>query len=427
MGTLLFAGWRRVQFDTDYFEDLLGLSLGCRVSLDAVEFPSPGLVRLSNVTFYDSESAKMVLACDRIEARRTAGLQKVDVFQCVVVESMGNQILSSIHDHLLTQPQLLDNEIHIHVDTMDFAEPSHPAHRNPMFGNSTIELRATSSGAEMRACLHPASTDAAGPPAEPTKRVATADPTVEVTIWRDVASPTKTTILFESPHIEFPAHLIAGDRPWRSRLSRQTTFRGRIDCHLDDRGWTVDVLGGDLTNLDLSLLVGKEPEAWLTGIAKVAIRRLTMRTSRIQELVCDVRVPYGDVASDRLENALSMWPVSWNRDALDGDPAVDDPNSDRSSSARRNRGAQDSEHQDRAYRNMPYRKFEYRDFDVRLCLSPDQVTLQPLDGARKTILHLDTGVSIQGESMSIDATAPIDQVITAILGPSQRRPRRPTP
>jgi hypothetical protein len=165
------------------------------------------------------------------------------------------------------------------------------------FANTKLELRRIAQGTELRAAFYP--TGCATP--------------IDLTIRRTWTDRAQTMISLETGEFEVPAGLLVGQRNWLPRWTPTATFRGNIWCDLDADGWTWEVLGGQLRNVDLDRFLGRHFDGWIRGTATFDIRTAKFQRGKLQTLDADIFGVSGQIGMPRLSTAASIWQFSWDQ------------------------------------------------------------------------------------------------------------------
>ena len=296
---VVYAGWRNSRYDAAYFSDFCGRSFGCLATVGDAQFVRPGVLQLDAVDFADSETGQTVLGCDAIQIDRRDNAVQISIPIVRAATAAADPLLHTIHERVLRQPRFLENEVIVSVDELRFEQANGLA-----FSKNTIEFRQIDHGTEMRAEFLPRGSE------EP----------IDLTIRRQLTDSGSTNIRLETWQHELPTSLLVGRRNWLPQLTPDATFRGNIWCDLDPRGWSGEVVGGYLRNIDLSSFLGPTYGGWIQGTANFVIRTARFSDGRLESLDVDVNSSAGSVQAQPLISATETWQLSWSKT-----PALDMP------------------------------------------------------------------------------------------------------
>lgn len=302
LATIGYAGWRNHRYDAGHFSDYCGRSFGCLASVGDARYIRPGVLRMVQVSLADSETGQTVLRCDAIEIERQGGAVHLSIPSVEVATPSADQLLFAVHERVLRQPRFLEDEVIVSIGNLRFAQAG-----SLLFSNNTIEMRRIENGTEMRAEFCPSGS------AKP----------VDLTIRRHMNDSGYTKILLETWQHELPTSLLVGHRNWLPQLTPAATFRGNIWCELEPNGWSGEVVGGYLRNIDLTSFVGTTCGGWITGTANIMFRAAKFKNGRLQALDAVADSPAGQVHTQQLTAATDTWQLSWSEQPSLDMPVVD--------------------------------------------------------------------------------------------------------
>jgi len=307
LATVAYAGWRNTRFDAAHFADLLGRSFGCHATIGNADFVRPGMLRLTEVAFSNPETGQSLLRCDAVDVNRIEGALRLSISKVAVADMATDQVLYAIHERILRQPTLLREEVILSIEELSF-------NRVPdcRFSKNTIELRQTSNGTELRSAFYPESSLLRNDPTAPIDPMAP----IDLTMQRNFISPARTRVKLETGPHALPMSLIVGQRNWLPQLTSSATFQGNIWWVSTPQGWTGDVVGGYLRDVELANFLGDRFGGWMDGLADITIYMATFANSRLQELVVDIDSVAGKVRTQQLAAAADVWQLNWTEQPL---------------------------------------------------------------------------------------------------------------
>ncbi len=303
LATLVIAGWRNHEFDEVHFASLVSRVLGCRTTVDDVQFVRPGTVRLVNVNVRDAETGEPFLFLPHVDVQQCPQNVLLAISEARVHDLAVDRILFLIHERVLRQPDLFAvpivatvGRLHCSQRRLETDEPD-PHDSATYFVQNRFELRQIDQGSELRGELRQAA--------------ANVKPAIDLTIRRVLTELPTTTITLQTYDQWISASLLVGRQNWLPRLSPAASFRGNLHVDLDANGWSGEAYG-DFRDVDLGPLVGDRFERFLTGNADFVVRTARFARGRLQEFDADIHAGPGEFGTRQLQAAAEAWQLEWS-------------------------------------------------------------------------------------------------------------------
>lgn len=229
-GTVGYAAWRHVTFDSGGSQQWIAGQLGLDIQMAHTTHPKPGVVRFDQASVLDPETATTIANCDMIETKQSQMAVHVRIPSATIPQEKFSRLLHLLHERLLRQTRILDRAVFVTVDEVRLTSEH---------GDKRLtELR-------LEAVHGPR-----GPDAGVTFCWGESRDKVSLSVLRDhTVDPVTTEIDLMTWNSNLPCTLFC-QLPANLPIGDQVTFRGRVIMKSHAHGWTGELTGGHLAGLE---------------------------------------------------------------------------------------------------------------------------------------------------------------------------------
>ena len=276
------------------------LQTGTTVSVDQLQYPQPGVTRLTNVVLSHSHTGEALANMRELELRRDGdGLVIFAAQPQIAAERLG-ELWQQVERYLLEESFPACNSIRLiaHDATLSSGNGE-----SQTFSVLEAEFATYEAQRSLRITYQLAADQSAAP--------------VEISLLHDGEGVSR--IHWNTGGADLPLSVWAERLPWLAALGSDCRFRGSIAAASDRNGLSGS-LEGTLTDVDLDRLITDQVPFKLSGQARVELRNVRIENGRLTEFDVSIQAGPGVVSQTLVHKAAQQW-------RLDSQSASDDASS----------------------------------------------------------------------------------------------------